>query len=103
MTISNYSTSKPVCTGLVFEIFRVVAQVGLMKRRLAVPEGIPAVLAEILASCTAAEKEDRPCFLDVSKKLTQFLQETRGYDFAVPSAVPVRRPAGAKPAGRSTI
>lgn len=66
-----------------------------MKRKLAVPEGIPAVLSELLAACLAAEREDRPQFVDISKKLSMFLQQTRGHDFNVPSAGPVDKPAGA--------
>jgi hypothetical protein len=51
-------------------------QVALLKRQLAIPEGLPPPLAQLLAACLAPAARERPAFPHAVEVLAQYLQLT---------------------------
>jgi hypothetical protein len=59
----------------------VVCQVAVLQRRLAVPDGLPLVLAQLLRGALDPRPAARPAFSAVVEQLTRFVQESRAVDW----------------------
>ncbi len=67
-------TSSRVWAGL--KHTQIICQVALLKRRLAVPEGLPAPIERLLVRCLAPAAADRGNFHEIVVVLEEFLQST---------------------------
>ncbi len=70
----------------------IILQVSLLNRSLAVPDGLPAPLEQLLRSCLSRDPAGRPSFRAAAEALAAWLQESRGVDL---SGTPVGRRADA--------
>ena len=53
---------------------QILCHVAVLKRSLSIPEGTPAVLADLMKRCLAPEPENRPTFSQVAEELQVYLQ-----------------------------
>ena len=92
LQVMCYTMCYTMCYAGPHSSVHMATQVGLLRRQLEIPEGVPEPLAQLLRECLAVKSASRPDFSKILAVLEHFLQTTRA--LYLEQEVFIQAPAG---------